>query len=152
MDLSKCCYRSKYHLMRWLPIIIGVLPESRGGLVGLVTLDAIMNITDSYWDNEILTLNSSHNDFDRGKSTSMLQSPTDFSGGIYANWGNAWCNPVSGEFINDSSVAPSVAIDANRVWLLGENNEYPVLGCNSAFTPVEQRAAISKVLAGESPL
>ena len=83
-------------------------------------------IEDTYWD--LNTTGISANGDSRGKTTQVLQSQTTFEG-IYANWGNFWCDPKTGEFITD--VRSPLATDANRAWDLGNSTQYPALTCTS---------------------
>ena len=71
----------------------------------------------------------SSNTFGERKSTLDLQAPVSFSGtgNIYANWANAWCDSATGEFTTDSTDA--LATNANRVWDLGTDKQYPTLTC-----------------------
>ncbi|MCH9665026.1 MAG: hypothetical protein K0U41_04175 [Gammaproteobacteria bacterium] len=128
-----------------------------GGLVGNSAPGGLDEVTDSYWDDKVsfaggvmpLPANA-----DEGKrTTAVLQTPTIFTGtgNIYATWANAWCGPVTDEFITDSG--SPLAIDANRVWDLGTTTEYPTITCaQRLFSLTDQRAAVARVIAGESPI
>ena len=98
--------------------------------------------------------NSSTNLYGKGKSTLELQTPAHVNGSfptIYADWANVWCDAATNEFTTDDT-NPLASNNTNRFWDLGENNEYPAMNCLPNFTPAEQRAAMSSILNGESPL
>ena len=64
-----------------------------------------------------------------GRTTVQLQNPTTFTGtnNIYADWGNFWCDPNTGEEV-ESETEPN---DDRfiRAWDLGTADEYPALTC-----------------------
>nr|MCH9665117.1 hypothetical protein [Gammaproteobacteria bacterium] len=136
-----------------------------GGLVGssgiiisggkAISLDPSSVVT-SYWYDRVSFVNAtqlSSNRAGSAKSTAALQAPNTFTGAnnIYTTWANAWCNPTTGEFITDSR--SPLAIDANRVWDLGDTDEYPAINCVRGFFPLGvQREAARRALAGISPL
>ena len=94
---------------------------------GLSSNADTFDIEDTYWD--LNTTGLSANGDSRGKTAQALQSQTDFEG-IYANWGNFWCDPDTGEFTTDADDSV-LAIDANRAWDLGNSTQYPALTCTS---------------------
>ncbi len=90
-----------------------------GGLIGIA--DAQITVNASYWDTETTgQLTSAGGD---GQSTVQLQGAS-FTG-IYALWGNFWCNPNTGE----ETESTSQPIGFVRVWDLGESSQYPALNC-----------------------
>ena len=93
-----------------------------GGLIGQT--DDASTVDASYWDNET-TGQTNSSGGGMGLLTADLQSPTTFTG-IYADWGNFWCNPNTGEEMESTEalVAPFV-----RVWDLGTSSQYPALNC-----------------------
>ncbi len=113
------------------------------------------NAIASYWDNTTLTppdtrmLNVSK--FGNGQTTAVLTNQISFTGtgNIYATWGDAYCNPNTGEY---RATAPSPLGDFVRVWDLGDTDEYPANNCIPTFSPVQQREAARRALAGELPL
>ena len=87
-----------------------------GGLVGWG--NATTSVTASYWDTQSngVTLTISNRDPDdssAGKTTTQLQSPTDFAPGIYVDWEDDMCGG------DDDSIA----------WDLGNSTQYPALNC-----------------------
>ena len=94
---------------------------------GLSSNADTFDIEDTYWD--LNTTGISANGDSRGKTAQALQSQTTFAG-IYANWGNFWCDPDTGEFTTDADDS-DLAIDANRAWDLGNSTQYPALTCTS---------------------
>lgn len=102
-----------------------------GGLVGGGS--GSISISNSYWNNDISDLISDTSD-GNARSTLVLQSPSSasgFSGAIYEDWTNYWCNPTNGELIAASS-SPGPAFI--RAWDLGTNNQYPALNCTPQTT------------------
>ena len=97
-----------------------------GGLLGLATADTTVNAT--YWDIDTTGQSESVGDLGEGKTTQELQSPANFTGtdNIYADWGNFWCDPRTGEEMESAEplLAPFV-----RVWDLGNSTQYPALSC-----------------------
>ena len=81
-----------------------------------------------------------------GKTLDELRQDSSFtSGSIYANWGDAWCNPADGAFTTDASNA--LAVPANRVWNLGSATQFPAITCfGDRFTLAEQRAGIRSIV------
>ncbi len=90
-----------------------------GGLIGIA--DAQITVNASYWDTE--TTGQSTGAGGDGQSTVQLQGAS-FTG-IYALWGNFWCNPNTGE----ETESTSQPIGFVRVWDLGESSQYPALNC-----------------------
>ena len=88
----------------------------------------------SYWDNTtigIVTRFEANPTSDgEAKATYELQGQTDFVG-IYAAWGNIWCDANSGDYTTDSN--SPLAIPANRAWQLGSATQYPTLTCTPDF-------------------
>ncbi len=82
-------------------------------------------IEDTYWDLNTTGISAASGD-SRGKTAQALQSQTNFEG-IYANWGDFWCDPDTGEFTTDAG--SPLAIVANRAWDLGNSTQYPALTC-----------------------
>ncbi len=116
-----------------------------GGLIGFSNSGTA--VTATYWDNQTTMQSMSAGNLGEGHSTTALQSPTDFTG-IYADWGNFWCNPNTGEDITSSSQPPGFI----RVWDLGTSSQYPALNClpNGLSTP-RNSPAVSNIqtLVGE---
>ncbi len=94
-----------------------------GGLIGSTDGDTV--VTATYWDNQTTKRPMSAGNFGEGHNTTDLQSPTDFAGSIYADWGNFWCDPDTGEEMTSSSQPPGFI----RVWDLGMSSQYPALNC-----------------------
>ena len=95
------------------------------------------------------------NTLGENKTALELQGPTAFTNNIYTSWANAWCNSATGEYTDDVThvLATTGGGDTHRAWDLGNAFEYPVISCfGDRLTPNQQRTAIDKVLAGESPL
>ena len=94
-----------------------------GGLVGFG--NATTSVTASYWDTQpngvTLTIsNRNPDESNAGRTTTQLQSPTDFTGSIYATWENDMCGG------DDDSIA----------WDLGNSTQYPALNCTpNGLTP-----------------
>ena len=90
-----------------------------GGLVGMVDEDS--TIVDSLWDTRTTNQRKGVGDGDstgvEGKSTSELQSPTNYTG-IYAGWKIDLDNA-------DRDFDPSTGAD--DVWDFGTSREYPIL-------------------------
>ena len=119
-----------------------------GGLLGFIS--STIGVTASYWDNKVSFVNTTSNTAGSSQTTAALTTPTIFTG-IYATWANAWCNPTTGEFTTD--ISSPLAIDANRVWDLGTGTQYPAITCvQNFFSLADQRAAVARVVAGESPI
>ncbi len=124
-----------------------------GGLLGRIGSSS--SVTASYWDAKVSFVNatqSSSNTAGSAQTTAALTTPTDFTGtnNIYANWANAYCNPNTGEY---RETAPSPLGDFIRVWDLGTSSQYPAITCVTNFFSLEQqRAAVARVVAGESPI
>lgn len=112
-----------------------------GGLVGKnTTRDLVINT--SYWDSDII---SQDNGLGEPRSTTDLQSQTDFSG-IYEHWNQRltfedrrttiilpYCDEDS-----DGEIGTSEQVPGNYIWDFGEDNQYPAIRC-SPFGPAEQR-------------
>ena len=88
----------------------------------------------SYWDNTTIGIATRFEANPTGdgeaKATYELQGQTDFAG-IYAAWGNIWCDANSGDYTTDSN--SPLAIPANRAWKLGSATQYPTLNCTPDF-------------------
>ncbi|MCH9665699.1 MAG: thrombospondin type 3 repeat-containing protein [Gammaproteobacteria bacterium] len=122
-----------------------------GGLLGLIS--STTSVTDSYWDANVsfadgvmpLPGNTAGSD----RTPDELRNPTTFRN-IYANWGNAYCDPNTGEYF---PTAPNPRGDFIRIWDLGTDAQYPALNCvNHFFSLADQRAVTARVAAGESPI
>ncbi len=100
-------------------------PVSGGGDIGglIASTNSSTAVTASYWDNQTTMQSMSAGNLGEGHNTAALQSPIDFTG-IYADWGNAWCNPNTGAESTTELPAPFV-----RVWDLGNSTQYPALSC-----------------------
>ena len=102
-----------------------VVPNSVNvrGFVGL----GASSLTASYWNTDIL-IPSPDGGGAGGQTTTALQSPENpnFTG-IYADWGNFWCDPNTGDEI-ESETKP---VDDRfiRAWDLGTAEQYPALTC-----------------------
>ena len=101
-----------------------------GGLLGIAGSTTAVNA--SYWDNETTGQSASARNLGVGKTTLELQSPTDFTtvgadglANIYAAWGDFWCDPNTGEEIENPSQPPGFV----RRWDLGNRTQYPALNC-----------------------
>ncbi len=101
-----------------------------GGLLGVA--NSTTTVTASYWDNETTGQSASARNLGEGKTTLELQSPTDFTtvgadglANIYADWDNFWCDPNTGEEIENPSQPPGFV----RRWDLGTSSQYPALNC-----------------------
>ncbi len=98
-------------------------------------------ITTSYWDSDIIT-NGALPDA-AAKSTSELQTPIDYTG-IYSEWGNAWCDPVSGNFTVDTTSSLYAHLNGRgdindfRAWDFGTNMTYPALTCTQGGTAIQR--------------
>ncbi len=97
------------------------IPEV-SGLIGTPSLGIV---NDSYWDRNTTGQSASSGGGTRA-TTAQLQNPITFSGSIYANWGNFWCDPNTGA--ERTSTTP-LSAPYVRVWDLGTANQYPVLNC-----------------------
>ncbi len=102
-----------------------------GGLLGSANDFTI--VEDSYWNNETTmrptsATNSTGDVLGMGLLPTDLQTPEDpdFTG-IYAAWGNFWCDPNTGDE-RESETKPE---DDRfiRVWDLGNSTQYPALNC-----------------------
>ena len=133
-----------------------------GGIVGAcgVIFGANSNprgVSNSYWLDSIVFTAAQPlptNTFGESKSESEIRSPTGFTG-IYADWSNAWCDPVTGEFTTSPthSLATAGGGDTYRAWDLGNSMQYPTMTCfGDRLTPAQQRTATTKALNDESPL
>ncbi len=116
-----------------------VVPGSNnftGGLIGFILFRSTATINASYWDNQTTGQAASAGDFGDGRTTAALQTPTTFTG-IYADWGNFWCDPASGEILENTDAADP-GVPYIRLWDLGEADQYPALNC-MPLTPAQQR-------------
>ena len=105
-----------------------------GGLIGQIVAAPTVFVTASYWDNQTTKQSTSSANLGVGQTTAQLKSPLTFEG-IYADWGNFWCNPnIGAEMTSTTDLsAPWV-----RVWDLGTISQYPALNC-MPLTPAQQR-------------
>ena len=96
-----------------------------GGLVGV---NSPSSANPSYWDTETTGQSTSAGDLGTGLPTAALQSPTNFTGAdnIYADWGNFWCDPNTGDEMESATELEDPFI---RVWDLGTSSQYPALNC-----------------------
>ncbi len=94
-----------------------------GGLIGSI-FDLVL-VNASYWDTETTNRTTSAGNLGEGHSTTDLQSPTEFAGSIYANWGGIWCDPDTGE-VMEVDARPAGFLS---VWDLGTSSQYPALNC-----------------------
>ncbi len=104
---------------------LAMVSPNVGGLLGA---GSPRRVTASYWDRNTTEQSASSGSDGRrgeGKTTAELQNPITFSGSIYADWGNFWCDPDTGA----ESVADTRPAGFESVWDLGANNQYPVLNC-----------------------
>ncbi len=96
---------------------------------GLLGFGQSPTVIASYWDNETTRQPASDprtgDTLGTALGTAQLQNPTDFTG-IYAAWGNFWCDPTSFE-IRENRTDPGGSFE--RLWDLGDANQYPVLNC-----------------------
>ncbi len=95
-----------------------------GGLIGLIFHGQFGDISASYWDTDTTGQSDSAGSGGEGKTTSELQMPTTFTG-IYADWGNFWCHPDTGEVREQASMPTGFL----PVWDLGTTTQYPALNC-----------------------
>ena len=93
-----------------------------GGLIGLASPATVVAV--SYWDNET-TGQSTSAGGGTGQTVAMLQNPTNFTG-IYADWGNFWCDPNTGDEMESAAELEDPFV---RVWDLGTSSQYPALNC-----------------------
>ncbi len=101
-------------------------PNVVGGLIGIT--DSETNVIATYWDNQTTMQSMSTGNLGEGHSTTALQSPTEFAGSIYEVWGNFWCDPNTGEEMEDATDdGPGASFI--RVWDLGTSSQYPALNC-----------------------
>nr|MCH9664742.1 hypothetical protein [Gammaproteobacteria bacterium] len=132
-------------------------PSRQGGFIGGTEVGQPAVITDSYWDNMLLTTPDTRNENADviGAGTDVLGTTNDFdAGGIFAEWGKVYVNLATGDL--ETFDIPSEAVpDASthsRAWNLDAfPAQYPLFG----FLPIslaEQNAAINSVLANESPV
>ncbi len=135
--------------------------DENSGIGGLAGSAGGVTISSSHWDNETLSFVNLERGADiilaegPGQTTPALKNPTANPDdgtfpGIYADWDNGYCNPTTGEYMTvaDGDSEPD---GFQRAWNLGGTNDYPVLNCFPIFTPAEQRAAITRVLAIPTP-
>ena len=96
---------------------------------GLLGFGQSPTVIASYWDNETTRQPASDprtgDTLGTALGTAQLQNPTDFTG-IYADWGNFWCDPNSLEIL-ENRTDPGGSFE--RLWVLGDANQYPVLNC-----------------------
>ncbi len=114
-----------------------------GGLVGSHNINTV--VADSYWDRETTEQPTGGGNLGRGKTTAELQSPTEFAGGIYNDWGNFWCDPNTGEVMESRS---RPAAGYMRVWDLGSDTQYPALSCASGGS-VRQHCRVGASINGD---
>ena len=128
-----------------------------GGIVGASGVINNVNsdprdVSNSYWSIVFTAAQPlPTNTFGESKSVSEIQSPTTFTG-IYADWDNAWCDPVTGEFTTSPthSLATAGGGDTYRAWDLGNSMQYPAMTCfGDRLTPAQQRNATTRVLGGD---
>ena len=126
-------------------LAVSLTIDTLGIAGGLVGVDPPV-FTSAYWDNASY-VNATTFDSHAGasRSTSDLRSRIWFTG-IYADWGNAWCDPATGEFSNDPASALALAGTTYRAWDLGNSTQYPTLRCfGNTLSPAQQLAEIAKV-------
>ena len=115
--------------------------DTFGALIGNVTISPPPTLSQFYWDSNttfvkgVQVLNAT--DATReGMSQTMtaLQSKVAFDG-IYSDWGNGVCNPVTGEFTEDNVINP---IEGGILaWNLGTAGQYPALTCTPGGTSAQ---------------
>ncbi len=110
--------------------VSGMRAGNIGGLIGSIGFQGETMVDASYWNTETtgqLTSATSNagDDLGMGLTTVQLRSPTGFTG-IYAAWGNFWCDPDTGD-VMESTTAPASSFV--RVWDLGTSSQYPALNC-----------------------
>ncbi len=106
-----------------------------GGLIGFTDNDT--DVIATYWDNQTTMQSMSAGNLGEGHSTTALQSPTDFTG-IYADWGDFWCDPNTGEEMEDTTDdGPGASFI--RAWDLGNSTQYPVLNCHPVSVAEQQQ-------------
>ena len=108
---------------------------SAGAVHGLVAGTTQATVADSYWHGGVSltaadgmttkaaaigTVTS-----DASATATQLRSPVGFTG-IYADWGDAWCNPDTGAFMAGSASPGDGYV---QVWDFGTDMEYPVIAC-----------------------
>ena len=129
--------------------------NNTGGLVGSSGLNAPASTAASYWDANVSFVNAPQlisNMAGSSQTTTALTNQTTFTGtdNIYAIWGDAYCNPNTGEY---RATAPDTIGDYIRVWDLGEGDQYPAINCvKNFFSLAQQREVASRALAGTLPL
>ncbi len=120
--------------------------EGVSNVSGLVGKESpTIHTISSYWQDGI-NITGAQNTIPVGtaQSTSALQTPTDFAGGIYETWANAYCNPITGEYV-EVTTGNNADAGFQMAWDLGTNNQYPTLTCLS-MTSAEQRDIITSTL------
>ena len=126
------------------------LVGNSGGTTGL-------EVSDSYWAETVLFSSatpSSGANADMALMPVVMQRPVSFNddafgfGKIYANWEDAWCDPISGEFTTDP--ANEIALAGNRAWNLGSTRDLPRLSCFGLAAVIEQDRILRHPLASDT--
>ncbi len=105
-----------------------VTSDASTNIGGLVGFNPPASANFSYWDTETTGQSASAGGLGTGLPTAALQSPTNFTGAdnIYADWGNFWCDPNTGDEMESAAELDAPFI---RVWDLGTSSQYPALNC-----------------------
>ena len=114
-----------------------------GGLIGSHNINTV--VADSYWDRETTEQPTGVGNLGRGKTTAELQSPTEFAGSIYQDWGNFWCDPNTGEVMESRSKPAAGYV---RVWDLGSDEQYPALRSCTPGGSVRQHCPVGAGING----
>ena len=119
--------------------IVGNISASGSNIGALFGATATRNTTFSYHNVSAYLDKDPTLTAGEDKTLDELRQDSSFtSGSIYADWGDAWCNPADGTFTTDASNA--LAVDANRIWDLGDATQLPAITCfGDRFTLAEQR-------------
>ena len=129
-------------------------PSLRGAS-GMIGTDNPRSLADSYWrivnyvegSTGMLDPTIATGTHGTPKTAIQLRSEAaNFpSGSIYENWGDAWCDPATGEFSASSSAA--FAQDANRVWNIAGRPNLPTIACfGTLLPPAEQRQILDRII------
>ena len=110
--------------------VIGV--DDVGRFIGLASLPSnTVIVTSSYYNVKYFLGNADADTANLAVSKSELELRTGMpSADIYTGWDQAWCDPVTGAFTTDQSVAQAGGYGANRAWqYFDRNTNFPRLDC-----------------------
>ncbi len=114
--------------------------DTFGALIGDIAASP-PTLSQFYWDNNTILVKGvqvlvATNAAREGEpqTRDALRNTIDFTG-IYSDWGNGVCNPVTGEFTEDNMTYP---IEGGIfAWDLGTAGQYPALTCTPGGTSVQ---------------